>query len=174
MNKNKIHSLVLIALSSATAIALGYALVALPNIELVTATLFIAGMIIGWKRSIYVAVITYLVFSLFNPFGFPNPLLLAAQIAGAIFAVIAGDLSNKYDNPFFFFISGFLVTLIYDLLTNIAGYLIFVSKQTFIAYLIGGLSFSLIHIVSNILIFTVLLYPIRNEIKKLKTSNISG
>jgi len=168
-DNNNIRSTVFIALFSATAIALGYALVALPNIELVTATLFVTGMILGWKRGIYVAVITYLVFSLFNPFGFPNPLLLIAQVIGAIIAVVAGDLSNKYDNPIFFFFSGFSVTLIYDVITNITGYLVFVSKQTFIAYLVGGLSFAAVHIVSNILIFIILLYPLRNEIKKLRS-----
>ncbi len=167
-NKKILRSAVLIALFSSTAIALGYALVALPNIELVTAILFLSGMMLGWKRGLYVAVITYLVFSIFNPFGFPNPLLLLAQITGAVISVIAGWLSLKFNNLIYYITAGFIVTLLYDILTNVAGYLIFVSKQTFIAYIIGGLSFSLIHIVSNMLVFTILLYPLRNELLKFK------
>ena len=163
---NIFHSTVLIALFAATAIALGYALVSVPNVELITATLFISGMVIGWKKGVYVAVITYTVFSVFNPFGFPGPFLLIAQIAGGLIAVITGTLSKRYNNPFYFFLSGFLVTILYDIFTNIAGYFMYVSKQTFWAYMIGGISFSLIHIVSNILIFVVLLYPLRGEFKK--------
>lgn len=162
-----IRKIALTSLFSATAIGLGYALAPIPNVELITATLFLSGYILSWKYGIYSAVITYLVFSIFNPFGFSHPLLLSAQIIGGITAVIAGNISRKYKNLIIFILSGFLITLFYDVITNIAGYLVFVSEQTLIVYIAGGIIFCLIHIISNIFIFGLILFPLQRLFEKL-------
>lgn len=151
------------AIVIALAIALGYALALVPNIELVTLTLAFGGYLLGSWGAL-VGAIGFGLYSLLSPYGVAPPPLLIAQIIGGGVIGLGGALMrnfNKYawTSVLMAGLIGGLITLLYDVLTNIGAYIMISSETTFIPFIIGGISFSILHIVSNVLIFAVL-FPI--------------
>jgi len=150
-----------------TGVALGYLLAAVPNIELVTATIFLAGYIIGKSGGIMVGVLTFGIFSTLNPYGMPPlPLLLTQIFAGGLIGFTGGAIKERWEGIVSFTISGILLTFFYDLTTNASGYFLFPQKNTFIAYMITGIGFSGVHILSNGAIFPTLLFPLTKNLKR--------
>ena len=76
------RNIVFIAIFAALAVALGLLFLSVPNLELVTATFFLAGYFLGRRNGITAAVLGEFTFSLLNPLGIASPPLMAAQIAG--------------------------------------------------------------------------------------------
>ncbi|MFQ6617061.1 MAG: hypothetical protein ACE5QV_00110 [Fidelibacterota bacterium] len=168
MYKFDIREIALMGLFSALAVASGYMLIFVPNVELISATIFVSGYILGASRGAIVGFTAELIYSGFNPMGsgFALPHLLAAQISGMVLTGIGGGLVKRMpgfnsisykSSPLFGIVGGFF-TFIYDSLTTLsfplaAGF----SGAQIIATYIAGLGFSLLHIFSNILIFATLL-----------------
>ncbi len=172
--------LILIPLFSATIVALGLLFLAVPNLELVTFTCFLAGYLLGTRDGVAAAALGEGLYSFSNPMGAAPLPLLIAQILGMSLAAFIGSLtagnlrrfygflkidqSNKFPwkSSLLFGILGLLITLIFDLLTT-ASFLIFagLSMKEFVAILVSrllfGLHFYLLHIGSNAVIFAVLL-----------------
>jgi len=149
-----------IGIFSALAIGMNFPLLAIPNIETFSLGLFLAGLFLGLSEGLAVAIVAGFIFILFNPNG-PQTILLVglAQEAGFILFAFFGSLLRKIllaphlDKLIAIIImagSGLILTLIYDLATNLVFAVLF---GPFWPALIGGLSFSLIHILSNIVIF---------------------
>lgn len=157
---------------TALAVSLGYILFFIPNVELISATIFASGWLFGMSVGATVGGISFAIFSLFNPLGASLPPLFLAQVVGGILLGASGYLFKLVLSPVSLFfkilllgiVGGFL-TLVYDVLTNIGGFIAFTTEKTFFAYLISGIIFSILHIVSNILIFTILLFPILNRVE---------
>ena len=163
MNLNK---LVRASIFTALAIGLGFSLLMVPNVELITVIVFLAGLTLGSAWGILVGGTAELIFSVLNPFGsgliFP-PLLVSQVVSMMIIGVVGGALR------FFFFkktfstkriaflaIIGFLLTFIFDSLTTLsypfsAG---FDMPQTIGIYL-SGIGFTFLHQISNAIIFTI-------------------
>jgi hypothetical protein len=140
----------LIPIFSATAIVLGILFLAVPNLELVTATFFLAGYFLGVRDGVISAVLGEFVYSLLNPLGTASPPLLTAQIIGmATVAFVGGTVATKNQpssfytqsnsegtfsitfkhnsqisfnkkKVFFFGFLGFTLTLFFDGLTTIS------------------------------------------------------
>lgn len=156
----------------ALAIGLGYALSSLPNIELVTACVFLSGYFLGWKMGCTVGALAMFIYSAFNPYGIPTPPLLAAQVIAMTTAGVAGavlktplDAVSGRKKIYLLALTGAGLTLFFDFLTTV-GDVIFVSLAMqnidqifaiFIARLAFGSVFFVTHIVSNTLIFAALL-----------------
>ncbi len=152
------------AIIIALAIALGYALALVPNIELVTLTLAIGGYLLGGSWGFIVGALGFGLYSILSPFGVAPPPLLVAQIVGGGFIGFSGSLLRKIVKRKWILVLksaliGGTVTLVYDLLTNLGSYLMIASETTLIPFIIGGLLFSILHIVANVVIFAVL-FPI--------------
>ncbi len=83
-----------IALFAALTAALGFLLIPLPNIELVTFSLFVSGYVLGTGSGIAVAVLAITIFYGFNPHGssFAIPYLLASQVLAGVFIAVLGGL----------------------------------------------------------------------------------
>jgi uncharacterized membrane protein len=152
---------------TALAVAVGYLLFYIPNIELVSCTIFAAGWLFGTAVGIVVGGISYAIFSIFNPLGASLPPLFIAQVLGGVLTGLAGGLLRHLISSFPLFLKvimlgivGGIITLIYDVITNMGGFIAFTTGKTFFAYLATGIIFSLVHILSNVLIFAVLLYPV--------------
>jgi len=148
-------------------LGVGYALAFVPNVELVTALIFLAGTLMGLKRGLLIGILGEFLFSALNPMGsgllFP-PLLIAQIIAMTVICLIGALLRSyilnwKISLPNVILIGaiGFLVTLFYDILVSAAYPLSagFKSRET-IATIIAGLAFSVIHLISNTVVFIVL------------------
>lgn len=150
----------------ALVLGIGYVFVFIPNVEFVLATIFISGILLGWKTGIVVGTIGEMLFSTLNPFGsgLVFPILLLSQILAGGLVGYTGGLVRKtilYSNSYrkaalTSATAGFLLTFTYDLLTNLsypltAGF----DMRGIIATTIAGLGFSLIHIVTNTFVFVL-------------------
>ena len=150
-----------------TGVALGYLLAAIPNVELVTATIFLSGYLLGKSGGSLVGVLTFGIYSTLNPYGMPPlPLLFTQMFAGGVIGFTGGAIKGRWEGIISFTISGILLTFFYDIITNASGYFLFPQKSTFIAYMIAGIGFSAVHILSNGAIFPALLFPLTKNLKK--------
>ena len=159
-------NLVKAAIFSAVAIGMGFSLMLIPNIELITVVVFLSGLYLGIWWGGVVGMTSMAIYSGMNPMGsgLSFPPLFAMQIIGMSLTGIIGGLVR----PFFFVkqfnvflisslaILGFTVTLIYDMLTLIA-YPIAAGLgfSGILAALIKGLGFTLLHEISNAIVFAI-------------------
>ena len=159
-------NLVKAAIFSSVAIGMGFSLMLIPNIELITVVVFLSGLYLGIWWGGLVGMTSMAIYSGMNPMGsgLSFPPLFAMQIIGMSLTGIIGGLVR----PFFFVkqfnvflisslaILGFTVTLIYDMLTLIA-YPIAAGLgfSGMLAALIKGLGFTLLHEISNAIVFVV-------------------
>ena len=159
-------NLVKAATFCAVAIGMGFSLMLMPNIELITVVVFLSGLYLGIRWGGVVGMTSMAIYSGMNPMGsgLSFPPLFAMQIIGMSLTGIIGGLVR----PFFFVkqfnvflisslaILGFTVTLIYDMLTLIA-YPIAAGLgfSGILAALIKGLGFTLLHEISNAIVFVV-------------------
>lgn len=160
-------------------LGLGYAFSYIPNLEFITMIAFLSGLLLGWKRGLFVALIGEAVFAIANPFGsslaFPS-LLVAQLLAFGIFALVGSSyrlfilsLAKRSQGlmAVFFAITGLLLTILYNVLTTLAYALTsgFDMQQT-LASLITGIPFYLIHMIANTISFSVILtYIIKYVLK---------
>jgi len=160
-----VEAAVLTALFAALAAAGGYLLIAVPNVELFTFGLYIAGYALGVARGFSVALIASLLYFGFNPQGGLYPPLLTAQICGSLAAPLTGRLRWRINIParglrIYDAVAALLVTLWFDLLTNLAypltaGF----DSAGVIATLLAGIPFAMLHTSSNLLIFIFMTTP---------------
>ncbi|RKY52232.1 MAG: hypothetical protein DRP89_08005 [Candidatus Neomarinimicrobiota bacterium] len=165
--KNRIKSIAFMGIFIALVLGVGYALALLPNVELITAMIFLSGVLMGVKRGIFVGTIGEFLFSALNPIGsgllFP-PMLIAQVISmgfiGAVGGILRQYIINWKPKPIKVIVIGavgFVLTLIYDIFVSLA-YPIsagFNLKET-IGVVIAGIAFSVIHLVVNTAIFITL------------------
>ncbi len=163
MNLNK---LVRASIFTALAIGLGFSLLMVPNVELISVVVFLSGLTLGVRWGVLVGGTAELIFSVLNPFGsglvFP-PLLLSQIISMIIIGATGGLLRPMFFKKDFskksiagLAISGFILTFIFDSLTTLsypfsAG---FDLPQTIGIY-ISGIGFTFLHQISNAIVFAV-------------------
>jgi hypothetical protein len=145
----------------ALAIALKLPLLQIPNVEFFTFVVFSSGYLLGILEGGVVGGLSILIYTTFNPYGFPPLPIALAQVFSMIFIGIFGGLIFKAGLVILIKLStlilmglvGVILTLIYDVLTNLA--VAYVVGQ-FIPVMLAAMPFSLIHIGSNAIIFVVL------------------
>ncbi len=161
-----LNKLVRASIFTALAIGLGFSLIMVPNIELITVIVFLAGLTLGIGWGILVGGTAELIFSVLNPFGsglvFP-PLLLSQIISMIIIGAAGGILRPVFFKREFtgksivsLAITGFILTFIFDSLTTLsypfsAG---FDLPQTIGIY-ISGIGFTILHQISNTIVFAI-------------------
>lgn len=176
--------LALVSTFSALAVVLGYALAAIPNIELFTFMIFLGGFILGKRDGLIIGLLSSLIFVFFNPYGAsPAPLFIYQIIhyclTGFIGGVIKGYLHKKeYFKPkeelysirimFYLGLIGALITFIYDVISTLIGALIVsFSMEFFIVSYIYGIPFTTIHLIGNTMEFIFILPGLANLVYKL-------
>ena len=162
----KLDKLVRASIFTALAIGLGFSLLMVPNIELITIIVFLAGLTLGVKWGIIVGGTAEFIFSVLNPFGsglvFP-PLLISQVVSMILIGMLGGIFRPVYfvkeystKRLLLLGISGFILTLLFDSFTTLS-YPISVGfdfPQTLGIY-ISGIGFTLLHQVSNAIIFPI-------------------
>lgn len=157
------------AIFAALAVALGYLLAPVPNVELVTLTVFAGGIALGRLRGALVGAAAMAIYSGFSPngSGLAIPPLYAAQVLAMALAGLAGGVSvgfwtSAVDLPRWRVAlaggaAGLLLTALYQCLV-IAGLAVAMPQfnQGLMAALAANAFFSVIHLVSNTVIFSVL------------------
>jgi len=156
----------------ALALGLGYLLSPIPNIELMSLTLFAAGYFLGIPLGALIGMLAFFLYSVLNPYGIAPPILLMSQVIGGAIIGVGGGITKLFWKrlpPAVGVIvaatAGASLTLLYDILTNIGGFIAYTSKTTIWAYLLGGIIFAITHIASNTAIFAVL-FPIVARVGK--------
>jgi hypothetical protein len=150
----------------AFSIACGYAkLLLFPYlffVELFTVAVFLSGNLAGPAWGLWIGATSRLVFSVANPYGPPHPWILVAQILGGALIGAIGGLARPWllhapeSSPLvrarlgILLACGFLTTLLYDTLTNLAQGIAFGSFALAITL---GLLPALQHLASNLVIF---------------------
>jgi len=173
----ELENLVRASIFCAMAIAMGYSLMMVPNIELITVTIFLSGVTLNLKWGAMIGLVAMAIYSGLNPLGsglsFP-PLFFAQIIGMSLCGIIGGILKPIFFVKKFSFLklfllglAGFLVTFLYDVLTLVS-YPLFsgLGFPGIIASLIKGLGFTLLHEISNIFIFLITVPRVVQFLKK--------
>lgn len=147
---------------------LGYLFAYIPNFELVSPTIFLAGVLFGLRTGTLVGILTYFIFGLLNPLGMsPLPLLLAQVLVGTIIGLSGGLCHKKKWNKAHIILPlGVIITLLSDILTTSSGFLFFPTKKSFLAYFILGLPFVIWHVFTQGIIYGFVLTPTIQKTQK--------
>ena len=175
--KINVEMLTITAVFIATAVAVGFAFALVPNLELISTVIFLGGYIHGKGYGTLIGFFSGFLFSALNPWGtsLAYPVLMLAQIISFGIIGLAGGTVRFIINPInvgikgiiVFGVSGFLLTLFYDFITSIAGFLpLGFSINMMKKVLIAGIPFSLVHIFINTLIFIILIPSIIKTFSK--------
>ena len=172
----QLNSLIRASIFCAIAVGMGFSLMFIPNIELITVIVFLSGVHLGIGWGGLVGLTAMGIYSGLNPMGsgLSFPPLFLMQIFGMAFSGIIGGLVRpliieKKINVLLMVglaFMGFTITLIYDLLTLLsypisAG----LGFSGILAALFKGLGFTLLHEISNAVVFTVTVPPVLKYIK---------
>ncbi len=164
----KLKEISYVTIFTALALGLGYTLAYIPNFELVSSTVFLAGALFGIRTGILVGILTYFIFGILNPLGMsPPPLLLSQVFVGTLIGSSGGFCYKKGWNKAHIILPlGILITLLSDILTTSAGFVFFPTKKSFLAYFILGLPFVIWHVFTQGIIFGFVLPPTIQKIQK--------
>ena len=161
------RKIALVAVLSATAIATNYLTIGTLNVKLMDLIVFTAGYILGSGLGAFTGGLVWLVYGTINPFGFSLPVFVSTVVGEAMFGAAGGLFSGKGSGVGFdswAAVTGFLLTFVYDLFTNIVfGVTTGISIQF---ALITGIPFMLAHTVSNAVFFGFGFKPLVNSINK--------
>ncbi len=148
-------------LLAAVAAAAGFALAGVPNVELVTLVVCVSGVLYGPGVGVVVGALGEAIFSLANPLGPAPPMILLGQVAGMSLAGVLGGWMGGVSVPRARALSaiawgglGVLVTLLFHLITD-ATYAL-MARLTW-AYILAGIPFYVVHLVTNAALFAVAL-----------------
>jgi hypothetical protein len=155
------RKIAIIAIMASLALVGNYVLVAVPNVELGTTILFITAYIFGFTVGASSAFIMSIVFSVINPWGAFIPHVWISQVIGWLFitataAIMGHEKPREYIPPVFdveLLIMGAFLTMFFDLVTNL-GYSWAFNIPYEIA-LIAGLPLMALHVISNALLFAL-------------------
>jgi hypothetical protein len=151
------------ALFTALGAALGHALSGVPNVELVTATVFIAGAVLGPAGGALVGAAAEALYTSFHPMGAPAPPLWIAQVLSMSLAGCFGGIWRRF-RPGSFIRSrigtaaaGLLCTLVFDLLTTASfAFTVHFNAEQLVQSFVFGLWFYVLHAAGNVVIFSLL------------------
>lgn len=162
----KLNNLIRASIFTSLGIGMGYSLLLIPNVELITFIVFTAGLVMGPAWGLLVGATSEFVFSALNPLGsgLVFPPLIIGQVAGmALTGLMGGVLKPFFWRKFLntpgilaLGVTGFILTFIFDSITTLsypvsAG---FGFPQTLALYL-SGIGFTLLHQVTNFFVFTL-------------------
>jgi hypothetical protein len=169
----RIRDLILMAIFIALAVAGGLVMAQIPNVELVSVTIFLSGMLLGIGRGIVVGAVAEFLYSSFNPYGVAAPPLLIAQVIsmmliGAAGGVIKNLYGSRVPPVWLLGLAGFLLTFIFDLLTTLSFTVVVGSGLAgFLTAVAFGLYFYLAHEASNALAFGLMLPLLLRQLRHL-------
>jgi hypothetical protein len=162
-----------IAMFCALSIGTDYGLYGLWNIKPMDFIVFVAGFCFGSVVGVSVGLISWTVYGTLNPQGFVLPVLLATMFSETIYGIAGGflrkwltDLTGEWWKASVLFASvGTLLTLIYDVITNIV-FGLTVGWNVFFAVVVGFVPFGLAHEISNLVFFGIGSVPVISAINE--------
>jgi hypothetical protein len=151
----------------ALAAALGFLLLSVPNVELVTFTVFASGVVLGRWRGALVGALAMAIYSGANPYGsgLGVPTMFAAQLLATAFAGLAGGIASPLwrGRPTGWGLSalsggiGLALTLVYQVGVIVGLAVMSPEFRTgAMAVILSNAFFSGLHLLSNTIVFAVL------------------
>jgi hypothetical protein len=148
-----------------------------PNVESTSLIVFLVSALFGTLAGVLLGTSVMLINGFFSSWGFAG-LMLPFQIAGMIIVGIAGGMYRRAKKGQYTgsscseaMVLGASLTLIYDIITNLG---VAVSSTlvgmplfpAFLGALIFGAPFSLIHVLSNSVVFLIAFFPLTKALKQ--------
>ncbi len=162
----------------ALAIVLKLPILSVPNVEFLTFVIFSSGYLLGMIEGTIIGIISMSIYtSLITPYGLPPLPIAIAQIFSMALVGFAGGLVNRFRliltfNSYLPYLSmgiaGLALTVIYDLLTNVAT--AYVMGQ-FYPVMVAAIPFAAIHILSNLIIF-IIFTPLLLKMSKIQHARL--
>jgi len=159
----------------ALCVATNYALVGVPQVNVMDFIVFLGGFCFGPFTGALIGVLSWAVYGAINPYGFVPQVWLATMFSESIYGLLGGILgknlaSTNFNDErlklsIFFGTMGFILTLIYDLVTNVVYASAF--DIPIIVAIVFGMPFTILHEVSNAAIFSVSSIPVIAVLEKL-------
>jgi hypothetical protein len=169
------RTVILAALFIALSVALGFLLAGIPNVELMTLTVFMAGIFCGARLGGAIGALSIVLHSLLSQFGPAPAPLLAAQVAGFVIVGWGGGLIGPRLSPArassvaASAAAGLVLTFVYDVLTTVATAFIALGASRFIEGLWGiavaGIGFTALHEGVNTAVFAVAVPPLMKAVR---------
>jgi hypothetical protein len=161
----------ILAIMTALALVGNYALVAVPNVELGSTVLFVTAFIFGAQMAIWSTLIMSLLFGIINPWGGFIPQIWISQVIGWLYIITIGSIMGRSSRTSEKFeaqkrelaITGAFVTFIFEQITNL-GYSITFGVP-FLLAATTAIPFSIIHIISNAVIFSQVVPMLNSAIR---------
>jgi uncharacterized membrane protein len=171
----KSTKIALIAILSALSISTNYALIGVSNVKLMDFIVFFGGFCFGAVVGSSVGVLSWFVYGLINPLGPAPPLIwIATMLAESVYGIAGGFIGKKLNSNsiqnerlsagVFFATLGFLPTVLYDLVTNVA--FAYSMNVPMIGAIVTGAWFGVVHEASNAAIFGLCTVPLISVMKK--------
>ena len=160
-----------IAVMTAASIVSNYLLIGVFNVKLMDLIVFSSGFLFGPSVGASVGILTWLVYGTLNPYGFSLPILIATSLMESLYGIVGGLLGSKgkmgvgLTSNLKYGIIGFLLTFLYDLVTNIVSGLTAGIPLT--VALITGIPFALVHEGSNAAFFFLGAPPLISAVGRL-------
>jgi len=175
MERRRERTIIMAALFAAVSVALGRLLAEIPNVELMTLTVFMAGACCGARLGGAVGALSILLHSLLNPLGPAPAPLLAAQTAGFIMVGSLGGIAGPRIKPngawgvVVSAAAGFSLTLAYDVLTTLATAFIALGSPRFVeglrGFFVAGVLFVAWHVGINTIVFGLAVLPLLRAVR---------
>ena len=173
--QTKPFKIAVIATLVALSIATNYMLIGIHNIKLMDFIVFVGGFCFGSIAGASIGVLSWLIYGLLNPYGFVPRIWLATMLAEPVYGIVGGILGKnlgltnfhgqRLKLSIFFATMGFLPTVLYDLITNVAYASFF--EEPVIAAIFTGAPFAVLHEIANAAIFGMCSVPMIVAIEKL-------
>jgi hypothetical protein len=158
-----------IAVMTALCVTSNYAMIGMLNVKFMDLFVFVSGYSLGSLVGIFVGCFTWLVYGVFNPYGFSLPIFVATSLGEAVYG-LAGGLSRKFglkvpdiwvSVSIMEYLScslkiamlGFILTFFYDLFTNIV--FAITVRSPIPVVLISGIPLAILHEASNFFFFLI-------------------
>lgn len=160
----KPHQLALFSILAAACVAIQLSPRPVPNVEFTSIITFFLGVVFGGPIGGSFGALVMFINGFLSPWGFAG-MIMPFQMVGMAIVGVAGGVLRRYGVPkrqsrmaIESAILGAFLTLTYDIITNIGTAII--SGIPVILVLITGVTFALIHIISNTIIFGVAFSPL--------------
>ncbi|MHA1798883.1 MAG: hypothetical protein ACTSVY_10605 [Candidatus Helarchaeota archaeon] len=162
----------LISILVAIGIGGSYALLGIPNVEILTFVIFLSGFLYGCRIGTIVGTISEAIFAGFNPYGVaPLVTYLALIIAFAVIGFFGGLMGNNTKdleitswNIYKFATTGAVLTFFFDIFTALSWVIVTPGMSLYLT-LILQVPFTIIHVVSNMLLFGLVMIPVISRVR---------
>ncbi len=169
------------AIMTALALVASYSTVGIPNVELASAILFLTAFIFEYEMAVFCTLLMSVIYSTLNPWGAFIPQIWLSQVVGWLFIAIVGailggtgpdirilkpDRSSRRTTLVLISISftGAIMTVVFDLITTLG--FSWASGIPYSTTLVTLIPFMLIHVVSNAILFPIVIPALETTLKR--------